>query len=154
MSADENKVDAEIALAFKGFRPFNRAYTGVSNAMNEALGKDLDKTRDLFDEFKAENGNSFAFGTFANFLFKKGKIYGNPGNAKNGLPSDEASWLRDAFRFSERDAAQMVEWVSLRLSRESDHPLKFYVLSHDGETTSLFLKGDNADMIFIFCPKP
>ncbi|WP_422016452.1 hypothetical protein [Reyranella sp.] len=145
---------AEVAMAMLGFEPLNRAYIGVANAMNDALGKELETTRSLFAEFKRENGNSFAFGTFANFLFKKNKVYQDPDNEKKGYPKNEANWLRDAFQFSERDAKQMVAWVNRRLAEGYDHPLKFYVLAHDGETTALFLKGNEGDTIFIFCPKP
>ena len=146
---------AEVAMAMLGFKPLNRAYTSVSDLMNEALSKvHITETRDMFQKFKCENGGSFAFGTFANYYFKQKKKYGTVDDRGRKLPSDEATWLRDAFRFSEKDSAQMVAWVTRRLAEGYDHPLKFYVLAHDGETTALFLKGNEGDTIFIFCPKP
>lgn len=137
------------------FSPLNRVYGGVAGVMNSALSDvNIANTRKMFAEYQEENGGSFAFGTFANYYFKKMKTY-KPGNEADGLPSTEEQWLKDAFSFDPADAKKIVGWVTERLENDK-FKILFAVTSHEGDTTVLFFPAtetSQANVILIACKR-
>lgn len=149
-------VRSQIDALTKDFRapPFgilNKSYQGMANFMNEVLNKDLDNTRRMFSEYLARNGNSFAFGGFANYYLQQTGNYGRP--PESGLPTHETQWNKDVFGISEDSRLEIASWVKPLLDGTSDQPIYFAVTGHMGSKgTAIRLELADFTMIVIFCP--